>query len=219
MPSHRRTLALITAALPRPSCIPSTAQAYVGPGAGFAVVGSLAVVFITFFLAMGSLISWPFRTVRRAIRSRHLRGPAEIKRAIVLGLDGLDPVLVTALHGRGPAAQLQEAGGRGYVQAASDLVPVDVARGVVDVRHRRGRVAAQHLRLPRARREDVLPDTLFDTHQQSRKERQAGQVHASRSASRPSGSCGRARRSGRCSTTATCRVTCCAFPSRSRPRR
>jgi len=93
MPSHRRTLAVITAALAAAVLYPQTAQAYVGPGAGFAVVGSLAVVFITFFLALGSLISWPFRALRRAIRSRHLRGPADIKRAIVLGLDGLDPVL------------------------------------------------------------------------------------------------------------------------------
>ncbi|HYW68461.1 MAG TPA: alkaline phosphatase family protein, partial [bacterium] len=93
MPNHRRTLAIITAALAAAVFYPSTAQAYVGPGAGFAVVGSLAVVFITFFLALGSLISWPFRALRRAIRSRHLRGPAQIKRAIVLGLDGLDPVL------------------------------------------------------------------------------------------------------------------------------
>ncbi len=93
MPSHRRTLTVVTAALAAAVLYPQTAQAYVGPGAGFAVVGSLAVVFITFFLALGSLISWPFRALRRAIRSRHLRGPAEIKRAIVLGLDGLDPIL------------------------------------------------------------------------------------------------------------------------------
>jgi hypothetical protein len=66
MPSHHRTLAIITAALAAAVLYPSTAHAYVGPGAGFAVVGSLAVVFITFFLALGSLISWPFRALRRA---------------------------------------------------------------------------------------------------------------------------------------------------------
>jgi predicted AlkP superfamily phosphohydrolase/phosphomutase len=93
MSSHKRTLSFITAALAAAVLYPSTAQAYVGPGAGFAVVGSLAVVFITFFLAAGSLISWPFRALTRAIRGRKLRGPSEIKRAIVLGLDGLDPVL------------------------------------------------------------------------------------------------------------------------------
>ncbi len=72
---------------------PATAHAYVGPGAGFAVVGSLGIVFITAFLAIGSLVSWPFRAVTRAIRSRKLKGKGEIVRAIVLGLDGLDPVL------------------------------------------------------------------------------------------------------------------------------
>ncbi len=80
---------------------PGVAQAYVGPGAGFAVVGSLAVVFITFFLALGSIISWPFRAVTRAIKARNLRGPAEIRRAIVLGLDGLDPVLVKRFMSEG----------------------------------------------------------------------------------------------------------------------
>ncbi len=88
-----RRLAITTAALAAAVLYPATAHAYVGPGAGFAVVGSLAVVFVTFFLAMGSLISWPFRALRRALRSRHMRGHSEIKRAIVLGLDGLDPVL------------------------------------------------------------------------------------------------------------------------------
>ena len=92
MRNHKR-LVMTTAALAAALLYPAAAQAYVGPGAGFAVVGSLAVVFITFFLALGSLISWPFRALRRLIKARHLRGPAEIKRAIVLGLDGLDPVL------------------------------------------------------------------------------------------------------------------------------
>ena len=94
MTSPRTRRAFLAAAVVAAVLYPTAAHAYVGPGAGFAVVGSLAVVFITFFLALGSLISWPFRALRRAIRARHLRGPAEIRRAVVLGLDGLDPVLV-----------------------------------------------------------------------------------------------------------------------------
>jgi len=88
-----RKVTLLTAAVAAALLYPASAQAYVGPGAGFAVVGSLAVVFITFFLAFGSLVTWPFRALRRNLRARRLRGPAEIKRAIVLGLDGLDPDL------------------------------------------------------------------------------------------------------------------------------
>jgi predicted AlkP superfamily phosphohydrolase/phosphomutase len=101
MSASSRKLAILTAAVAAAVLYPSAAQAYVGPGAGFAVVGSLAIVFVTFFLALGSLISWPFRALRRAIRSRRLRGPSEIRRAIVLGLDGLDPVLVKRFMSEG----------------------------------------------------------------------------------------------------------------------
>lgn len=94
MTLSRTEKTLITAAVAAAALYPAAAHAYVGPGAGFAVVGSLAIVFVTFFLALGSLITWPFRALRRAITVRRLRGPAEIRRAIVLGLDGLDPLLV-----------------------------------------------------------------------------------------------------------------------------
>ncbi|MBD3366799.1 MAG: nucleotide pyrophosphatase [Candidatus Eisenbacteria bacterium] len=93
MLSRRSTVLFISAAVAAVFVCPDPAYAYVGPGAGFAVVGSLAIVFVTVFLALGSLISWPFRALTRAIKARRLRGPAQVKRAIVLGLDGLDPVL------------------------------------------------------------------------------------------------------------------------------
>ena len=95
----RRTL--LTAALVAAVMYPAAAEAYVGPGAGFAVVGSLAIVFVTFFLALASLISWPFRALRRSIRARRLKGPAEIRRCIVLGLDGMDPVIARRLMREG----------------------------------------------------------------------------------------------------------------------
>ena len=49
---------------------PSTADAYIGPGAGFAVLGSFAVLFVTMLLAGASLLVWPFRMLWRAIRRR-----------------------------------------------------------------------------------------------------------------------------------------------------
>ncbi len=92
--STSRTRSLVAlAALAAALAYPQSAAAYVGPGAGFAVVGSLGIVFVTVFLALGSLISWPFRALVRAVRVRRVKGKSEIKRAIVLGLDGLDPVL------------------------------------------------------------------------------------------------------------------------------
>jgi predicted AlkP superfamily phosphohydrolase/phosphomutase len=92
---------LLAAAVTAAVLCPAVAQAYVGPGAGFAVVGSLGVVLIAFFLALGSLITWPFRAIRRAVRGRKYRGKASIRRAIVLGLDGLDPVLAARFMSEG----------------------------------------------------------------------------------------------------------------------
>lgn len=72
---------------------PAVAHAYVGPGAGFAVVGSLGFIFVTFFLALIALVTWPFRTVYRAIRAGRVRRRTDTRRVVILGLDGLDPEL------------------------------------------------------------------------------------------------------------------------------
>jgi len=93
--SIRKRLALVVciAAAAGVVCVPPAA-AYVGPGAGFAVVGSLGVIFVTFFLALAAIITWPFRAVYRLIRRRMIRTPTDTKRVIILGLDGLDPGLM-----------------------------------------------------------------------------------------------------------------------------
>jgi predicted AlkP superfamily phosphohydrolase/phosphomutase len=90
-PGHTRALALALLGL---TFFAAPAHAYVGPGAGFAVVGSLGVLFVTFILAFVALITWPFRTVYRTIRKRLVRTPTDTKRVIILGLDGLDPGLI-----------------------------------------------------------------------------------------------------------------------------
>ena len=68
------------------------ADAYVGPGAGFALLSSFLVVFTTIILALVSLLIWPFRLAIRAIRRGRPVKPL-IKRLIVVGLDGQDPKL------------------------------------------------------------------------------------------------------------------------------
>jgi predicted AlkP superfamily phosphohydrolase/phosphomutase len=117
------TRCLLTAAVAAAVLYPSAAQAYVGPGAGFAVVGSLAVVFITFFLALGSLVSWPFRAATRAIRSRRLKRPGEIRRAIVLGLDGLDPLLAKRFMDEGKLPHFQKLASEGDFKALRTACP------------------------------------------------------------------------------------------------
>ncbi len=72
--------------------VPSTAHAYVGPGAGIAFVGSFLVIFTTIVLSFLSLLLWPFRMAIRAFKYRGMPKP-KIKRFIVVGLDGQDPKL------------------------------------------------------------------------------------------------------------------------------
>jgi predicted AlkP superfamily phosphohydrolase/phosphomutase len=73
-------------------CAPAPAQAYIGPGAGFALISSFGVIFVTAALAGVFLLIWPFRKLIRMLRRRP-RGKQWIRRLIVVGLDGQDPRL------------------------------------------------------------------------------------------------------------------------------
>jgi predicted AlkP superfamily phosphohydrolase/phosphomutase len=79
---------------------PSTADAYIGPGAGFAVLGSFAVIFVTMLLAGASLLVWPFRMLWRAIRRRTKSKPL-VKRLIVLGFDGQETTITERMMAEG----------------------------------------------------------------------------------------------------------------------
>jgi hypothetical protein len=89
-PLARRLVPVIGLALVL--CAATPADAYIGPGAGFALLSSFFVLFTTIIVAVLSLLFWPFRTVWRLIRGP--KAPrATIKRLIVVGLDGQDPEL------------------------------------------------------------------------------------------------------------------------------
>ena len=72
--------------------VPNTLNAYVGPGAGFALLSSFLVIFTTLLLAVASLLIWPFRMAIRAFRLRNRPKPW-INRLVVVGFDGQDPKL------------------------------------------------------------------------------------------------------------------------------
>ncbi len=76
------------------------ALAYVGPGAGIAVAGSLLVLVGTFFLAIGIVLTWPIKAVVRIFVRRGMP-KAKVKRVVVLGLDGFDPGLARKYMGEG----------------------------------------------------------------------------------------------------------------------
>jgi predicted AlkP superfamily phosphohydrolase/phosphomutase len=68
------------------------ASAYIGPGAGFALMSSAFVLVTTIFVVLVTIVAWPFRALWRAIT---LPSPpkASIRRLVVVGLDGQDPAL------------------------------------------------------------------------------------------------------------------------------
>lgn len=72
---------------------PGPQLAYIGPGAGIALLGSFLVVCAGLVLSVIALLTLPIRIVWRSIRHRAALARAKVKRVVILGLDGLDPQL------------------------------------------------------------------------------------------------------------------------------
>jgi predicted AlkP superfamily phosphohydrolase/phosphomutase len=81
--------------------------AYIGPGAGFAFLGSFLSLLVGFLLSAFSLLLWPFRTAWRSIRRRQGFHHAHVKKVIFLGLDGLDPRLTERYMAEGKLPNLE----------------------------------------------------------------------------------------------------------------
>ncbi len=64
------------------------AHAYIGPGAGFALGGSMLVLLATFTLAFAIILTWPIRLVYRLIKVGNPYKSALAKRGVILALDG-----------------------------------------------------------------------------------------------------------------------------------
>src|SRR5260370_42674105 len=82
--------------------------AYIGPGAGFAFLGSFLSLLISLFLTSGSFLAWPFRTVWAVVRRKQGFRRAKIRRVIFLGLDGLDPGLTERFMAEGKMPNLSQ---------------------------------------------------------------------------------------------------------------
>ena len=98
-------------------------SAYIGPGAGFAFLSSFLVLFLTFFLAIFSFLSWPFRFLLRLIRGQKAYKKSHINRLIVLGLDGMDPVLVKKYRAKGKLPHLSNIADKGSYHELETTTP------------------------------------------------------------------------------------------------
>jgi predicted AlkP superfamily phosphohydrolase/phosphomutase len=78
-----------------------SALSYIGPGAGFAFLSSFLVLLLTFALAVFYLLSWPLRFMVRRIFRKGPKTKTDIKRVIIIGLDGMDPELTKGFMDQG----------------------------------------------------------------------------------------------------------------------
>src|SRR6266852_7512289 len=85
---------------------PARSEAYAGPGAGFAVLSSFWTLFVAFLYSAYAFLTWPLRYLFRTVRRRKAYGKAQIKRAVILGFDGMDPELADRFIGEGKLPNL-----------------------------------------------------------------------------------------------------------------
>jgi len=103
-PRSLRTGPLLAAALVALAAAP--AEAYVGPGAGIALLSSVGVVLVTLLLAIASILAWPFRALWRLLTGKKTARPWA-RRFISVGLDGQDPLLTERLMAEGKLPNLK----------------------------------------------------------------------------------------------------------------
>jgi len=103
--------------------IPAKAQAYIGPGAGFAVAGSLLAIFSATLSAVLALFTWPVRCVIRAIRGRKAFARSRIKKFVVLGLDGMDYALTEKFLAEGKLPNLIKLRKQGCFKQLTTTIP------------------------------------------------------------------------------------------------
>jgi predicted AlkP superfamily phosphohydrolase/phosphomutase len=117
--SHLHGIVLATAmvataagAVLEPAAAP-VQHAYIGPGAGIALLGSFFAIFSAFLSAVFFMLTYPVRVVWRSLRSGRAYRRAKAKRVVVLGLDGLEPTLTERYMDEGllpNMAKLRECG-------------------------------------------------------------------------------------------------------------
>jgi len=93
---------------------PETAElAYIGPGAGFAFLGSFLTLLWAMAVSVATLATWPIRMAIKASKRRKFLAKAKVKKMIFVGLDGLDPKITERMMDEGKLpnlAKLRETG-------------------------------------------------------------------------------------------------------------
>ncbi|MHC5097411.1 MAG: alkaline phosphatase family protein [Planctomycetota bacterium] len=103
--------------------VSTQAHAYIGPGAGFAVMGSFLAIFSAVLAGMLAVFTWPIRYLIRSIRYRRAFARSRIKRCVILGLDGMDPKLAEQFMDEGKLPTLDSLRKQGTFKPLATTIP------------------------------------------------------------------------------------------------
>jgi predicted AlkP superfamily phosphohydrolase/phosphomutase len=138
-PGRRRAALLLALAV---LLWPVKARAYVGPGAGIAFATSALALLVSLVLVVVGLLLYPVRLVWRLIRRRRPPRPPRIRRAVLIGLDGLDPEMCRHLMAQGKLPNMMRLGAAGCFHRLGTTYPAmspvawsSFATGVSPARH------------------------------------------------------------------------------------
>ena len=103
--------------------LPEVAWAYVGPGAGFALIGSIGTILAGMLGGLVVMATFPIRFAIRSVRRRKALKRAQVHRMVVLGLDGLDPNLVEQWMAEGRLPEFERLKKEGSFQRLRTTYP------------------------------------------------------------------------------------------------
>lgn len=103
--------------------LPDAALAYIGPGAGFAVGTTFVTFFVALLSGLSGILLWPFRWAIRFIRGRRAHARAQVKRFVILGLDGMEPKLVDQYMAEGKLPNLRRLKQKGTYRRLGTTLP------------------------------------------------------------------------------------------------
>ncbi|MHC4744144.1 MAG: alkaline phosphatase family protein [Planctomycetota bacterium] len=120
---HSKVLRLLLVSVFLVLLMSGQAQAYIGPGAGFAAAASLFAMFTAMLSAIVALLTWPLRSLIRAVRGRKAFARSKVKRIVILGLDGMDYSLTQRFLAEGKLPNLTRLSEEGCFKPLTSTVP------------------------------------------------------------------------------------------------
>jgi hypothetical protein len=116
--------------------------AYIGPGAGFAFLGSFLAILLSVVLTTTSVLIWPFRAAWHFFTCLRSRRKSESSEADLSGAGWSRSRAYGKVHGGRQAAESFAADATGRLPPLADYVPRALPCGVVHVCDRRESGAA-----------------------------------------------------------------------------